>query len=72
MELRDPFRLLGDGLMTDHFHLPLRPEPGVAIGRVGPSIPAAHARRYRRRHRAIGHARQGRFIGRMSLGKRRS
>lgn len=33
-QLRYPFRLYGYCLMTNHFHLLLRPEPGVAIGRV--------------------------------------
>jgi putative transposase len=35
---RYAFRLLGYGLMTDHFHLLLRPEPGQSISRILQSL----------------------------------
>ena len=60
-QLRYPFRLYGYCLMTNHFHLVLRPEPGVAIGRIMQSLLIAHTWRYHKRHRSIGHVWQGRF-----------
>ena len=45
-QVRYPFRLYGYCLMTSHFHLLLRPEPGIAIGRVMQSLPGAHTWRY--------------------------
>src|SRR5436309_11153427 len=58
---RYPFRLFGYCLMSNHFHLLLRPEPGVAISRVLQSLTVAHTWRYHRRHRTVGHVWQGRF-----------
>ena len=60
-QLRCPFRLHGYCLMSNHFHLRLRPEPGVSISRVLQSLTVAHTWRYHRRHRTIGHVWQGRF-----------
>jgi putative transposase len=60
-QARYPFRLYGYCLMTNHFHLLLRPEPGVAISRVLQSLCVAHTWRYHRRHRSVGHVWQGRF-----------
>ncbi len=60
-QLRYPFRLYGYCLMTNHFHLLLRPDPGVAIGRVMQSLLVAHTWRYHKRHRSLGHVWQGRF-----------
>jgi putative transposase len=41
-QLRYPFRLYGYCLMTNHFHLLLRPESGVAIGRAMQSLLVSH------------------------------
>ena len=60
-QLRYPFRLFGYCLMTNHFHLLLRPEPGVAIGRIMQSLLVSHTWRYHKRHRTLGHVWQGRF-----------
>ena len=60
-QLRYPFRLYGYCLMTNHFHLLLRPEQGVAIGRVMQSLLVAHTWRYHKRHKSLGHVWQGRF-----------
>jgi len=60
-QLRYPFQLYGYCLMTNHFHLLLRPEPGVAIGRVMQSLLVTHTWRYHKRHRSLGHVWQGRF-----------
>jgi putative transposase len=60
-QLRYPFRLYGYCLMSNHFHLLLRPEPGIAISRVLQSLTVAHTWRYHRRHRSVGHVWQGRF-----------
>jgi putative transposase len=60
-QLRYPFRLYGYCLMSNHFHLLLRPEPGVAISRILQSLTVAHTWRHHRRHRTVGHVWQGRF-----------
>jgi putative transposase len=60
-QLRYPFRLYGYCLMSNHFHLLLRPEPGVTISRVLQSLTVAHTWRYHKRHRTVGHVWQGRF-----------
>jgi len=59
--LRYPFRLYGYCLMSNHFHLLIRPEPGVTIGRVLQSLTVTHTWRHHRRHRTVGHVWQGRF-----------
>jgi putative transposase len=60
-QLRYPFRLYGYCLMTNHFHLLMRPEPGVAIGRAMQSLLVSHTWRYHRRRKTLGHVWQGRF-----------
>ncbi len=60
-QLRYPFRLYGYCLMTNHFHLLLRPEAGVSISRVLQSLSVAHTWRHHKRHRSVGHVWQGRF-----------
>ena len=51
---RYPFRLLGYCLMTDHFHLLLRPESGQSISRILHSLTVAHTWRHHERHRHVG------------------
>jgi putative transposase len=58
---RYPFRLLGYCLMSNHFHLLLRPEPKQSISRILQSLTVAHTWRYHKRHRTSGHVWQGRF-----------
>jgi putative transposase len=58
---RYPFRLFGYCLMTNHFHLLLRPEVGQSISRILQSLTVAHTWRYHKRHRSSGHVWQGRF-----------
>jgi putative transposase len=58
---RYPFRLLGYCLMTNHFHLLLRPESGQSISRILQSLTVAHTWRYHKRHQTSGHVWQGRF-----------
>jgi putative transposase len=58
---RYPFRLFGYCLMTNHFHLLLRPETGQSISRILQSLTVAHTWRYHKRHRTSGHVWQGRF-----------
>src|SRR3954447_24389233 len=60
-QLRYPFELYGYCLMTNHFHLLLRPGPGQAIGRILQSLTVAHTWRYHKRHATVGHVWQGRF-----------
>ena len=60
-QLRYPFRLYGYCLMSNHFHLLLRTEPGISISRVFQSLTIAHTWRYHKRHRSVGHVWQGRF-----------
>jgi putative transposase len=58
---RYPFRLFGYCLMTNHFHLLLRPEAGQSISRILQSLAVAHTWRYHKRHHTTGHVWQGRF-----------
>ena len=58
---RYPFRLFGYCLMTNHFHLLLRPGPGQSISRILQSLTVAQTWRYHKRHRTSGHVWQGRF-----------
>lgn len=60
---RYPFRLLGYCVMTNHFHLLIRPEPGQSISRILQSLTVAHTWRHHKRHRTNGHVWQGRFKG---------
>jgi putative transposase len=57
---RYAFRLLGYCLMTDHFHLLLRPEPGQSISRILQSLTVAHTWRYQGHH-SSEHVWKGRF-----------
>jgi putative transposase len=56
-----PFRLLGYCLMTNHFHLLVRPEPRQSISRILQSVTVAHTWGYHKRHQTVGHVWQGRF-----------
>ena len=56
-----PFRLFGYCLMTNHFHLLLRPERAQSISRILQSLTVAHTWRYHKRHQSSGHVWQGRF-----------
>jgi putative transposase len=58
---RYPFRLFGYCLMTNHFHLLIRPESGQSISRILQSLTVAHTWRYHKRHHSTGHVWQGRF-----------
>src|SRR5258708_1449500 len=58
---RYPLQLYGYCLMTNHFHLLLRPGPGQSISRILQSLTVAHTWRYHRRHHTVGHVWQGRF-----------
>ena len=58
---RYPFRLFGYCLMSNHFHLLIRPEPGQTISRILQSLTVAHTWRYHSRHQTSGHVWQGRF-----------
>jgi putative transposase len=58
---RYPFRLFGYCLMTDHFHLLIRPEAGQSISRILQSLTVAHTWHYHKRHHTVGHVWQGRF-----------
>src|SRR5258708_33101508 len=58
---RYPFQLVGYCVMTNHFHLLIRPEKGQSISRILQSLTVAHTWRYHKRHRTVGHVWQGRF-----------
>jgi putative transposase len=58
---RYPFDLFGYTLMSNHFHLLLRPHAGQSISRILQSLTVTHTWRYHRRHRSVGHVWQGRF-----------
>jgi putative transposase len=48
-------------LMTNHFHLLLKPNAGESISRILQSLTVAHTWRYRKAHKSVGHVWQGRF-----------
>jgi putative transposase len=58
---RYPFALFGYCLMSNHFHLLLRPGPGQSISRILQSVTVAHTWRHHKRHGSSGHVWQGRF-----------
>lgn len=58
---RYPFRLFGYCLMSNHFHLLLRPDEGQSISRIVQSITVSHTWRSHKRHQTTGHVWQGRF-----------
>jgi putative transposase len=55
------FQLFGYCLMTNHFHLLLRPDAGQSISRILQSLTVAHTWRSHKRHQSSGHVWQGRF-----------
>ena len=58
---RYPFVLFGYCLMSNHFHLLLKPAPGQSISRILQSLTVAHTWRHHRRQGTSGHVWQGRF-----------
>lgn len=58
---RYPFQLLGYCLMTNHFHLLLRPGNEQSISRILQSLTVAHTSRHHKRRQTSGHVWQGRF-----------
>ena len=60
LKARKPFVLYGYCLMSNHFHLLLRPKE-TSISRIVQSLLISHTQRYHRRHRSGGHVWQGRF-----------
>ena len=58
---RYPFALYGYCLMSNHFHLLLKPMPGQSISRILQSLTVAHTWRHHRRCGTSGHVWQGRF-----------
>ena len=56
-----PFALFGYCLMSNHFHLLLKPAPGQSISRILQSLTVAHTWRHHRRQGTSGHVWQGRF-----------
>ena len=55
------FALFGYCLMSNHFHLLLKPAPGQSISRILQSLTVAHTWRHHRRQGTSGHVWQGRF-----------
>jgi putative transposase len=60
LKQRKPFDLYGYCLMSNHFHLLLRPR-GVPISRIMQSLTVSHTQRYHRHYQSGGHVWQGRF-----------
>jgi putative transposase len=60
MKARKPFELYGYCLMSNHFHLLLRPT-GATISRIVQSLLVSHTQRYHKHYRSGGHVWQGRF-----------
>ena len=58
---RYPFALFGYCLMSNHFHLLLKPAPGQSISRILQSLTVAHTWRHHRRQGTSGHVWQGHF-----------
>jgi putative transposase len=57
---RRPFKLYGYCLMSNHFHLLIRPT-GATISRIMQSLTVSHTQRYHRHYASGGHVWQGRF-----------
>jgi putative transposase len=55
-----PFELYGYCLMSNHFHLLIKPT-GALISRILQSLLVTHTQRYHKHHRSGGHVWQGRF-----------
>ena len=60
LKRRRPFELYGYCLMTNHFHLLLRPLD-TPVSRLMQSLLVSHTQRYHRCHHSGGHVWQGRF-----------
>ena len=58
---RYPFALFGYCLMSNHFHLLLKPAPGQSTSRILQSLTVAHTWRHHRRQGTSGHVWQDRF-----------
>jgi putative transposase len=52
---RYPFRLYGDCLLTNHFHLVLEQAPGQSISRILQSLTVARTWHYHQRRGTSGH-----------------
>ena len=57
---RKPFALYGYCLLSNHFHLLVRPQ-GDSISRIMQSLLVSHTQRYHKHRRSLGHVWQGRF-----------
>jgi putative transposase len=57
---RKPFELYGYCLMSNHFHLLIRPR-GSTVSRIVQSLLVSHTQRYHKHHQSGGHVWQGRF-----------
>src|SRR3990172_12503568 len=57
---RRPFLLYGYCLLSNHFHLLIRPT-GASISRIMQSLLVSHTQRYHRHYQSGGHVWQGRF-----------
>ena len=57
---RKPFELYGYCLLSNHFHLLIRPGE-TSISRILQSLLVSHTQRYHKHHRSGGHVWQGRF-----------
>src|SRR4051794_37118563 len=57
---RRPFELYGYCLLSNHFHLLIRPREST-ISRIVQSLLVSHTQRYHKHHRSGGHVWQGRF-----------
>ena len=55
-----PFELYGYCLLSNHFHLLMKPT-GASISRILQSLLVTHTQRYHKHHRSGGHVWQGRF-----------
>jgi len=60
LKVRWPFECYGYCLMSNHFHLLLRPK-SCSISRLMQSVLVSHTQRYHRFHCTLGHVWQGRF-----------
>lgn len=60
LQQRKPFELYGYCLMTNHFHLLLKPLED-SISRIMQSLTVSHTQRYHKHHGGGGHVWQGRF-----------
>ena len=61
LKARKPFALYGYCLLSNHFHLLLRPTGEASISRIVQSLLVSHTQRYHKHYRSGGHVWQGRF-----------